>query len=178
MFHYFSSLSFNFIFEISYTTFGAIIFFDLTSRITYKDTPRWYREISRISEGISIIICGNKLDLKDQRKVKPEQITYPQKKNIPYFETSVKKSIQIEQPILLLLRQFTGFNDLKFVNESSSSLICPVFDESLDNHPIWERNLFETFEASNIPLDNDDDDDENNDDINSEMKINTINSLL
>jgi GTP-binding nuclear protein Ran len=38
--------------------------FDVTSRITYKHVPDWYRDFERLCENIPIVLCGNKNDIK------------------------------------------------------------------------------------------------------------------
>jgi GTP-binding nuclear protein Ran len=42
----------------------AIIMFDVTSRITYKNVPNWHRDLVRVCENIPIVLCGNKVDVK------------------------------------------------------------------------------------------------------------------
>ena len=59
----------------------AIIFFDVTSRVTYKNVPNWHRDLTRVTENVPIVLCGNKVDIKD-RKVKAKQITFHRKKNL------------------------------------------------------------------------------------------------
>lgn len=59
----------------------AIIMFDVTSRVTYKNVPNWHRDLIRVCEGIPIVLCGNKVDIKD-RKVKAKTITFHRKKNL------------------------------------------------------------------------------------------------
>lgn len=44
-------------------------------------------------ENIPIVLCGNKVEVKD-RKVKAKQITFHRKKNLQYYEISAKVSIQ------------------------------------------------------------------------------------
>ena len=39
----------------------AIIMFDVTSRITYKNVPNWHRDLTRVCEHIPIVLCGNKV---------------------------------------------------------------------------------------------------------------------
>lgn len=57
----------------------AIIMFDVTSRITYKNVPNWHRDLVRVCENIPIVLCGNKVDVKE-RKVKAKTITFHRKK--------------------------------------------------------------------------------------------------
>lgn len=70
----------------------AIIMFDVTSRVTYKNVPNWYRDITRVVENIPIVLCGNKVDVKD-RKVTPKMITFHRKKNLQYYDISAKWEI-------------------------------------------------------------------------------------
>uniref|UniRef100_A0A914RVV8 GTP-binding nuclear protein n=1 Tax=Parascaris equorum TaxID=6256 RepID=A0A914RVV8_PAREQ len=59
----------------------AIIMFDVTARVTYKNVPNWHRDLVRVCENIPIVLCGNKVDVKD-RKVKAKTITFHRKKNL------------------------------------------------------------------------------------------------
>ncbi len=52
---------------------SAIIMFDVTSRLTYKNVPTWHRDLCRVCENIPIVLCGNKVDVKN-RQVKPKQV--------------------------------------------------------------------------------------------------------
>merc|ERR1711900_74869 len=58
----------------------AIIMFDVTSRITYRNVPNWHRDIVRVCENIPIVLCGNKVDVKD-RQVKARNIQFHRKRN-------------------------------------------------------------------------------------------------
>jgi GTP-binding nuclear protein Ran len=53
----------------------GIIMFDVTSRNSYTNVPRWHRNLYRMCNHIPLVIVGNKVDLKD-RKVKASQIMY------------------------------------------------------------------------------------------------------
>lgn len=55
--------------------------FDVTSRVTYKNVPNWHRDLVRVCENIPIVLCGNKVDIKD-RKVKAKSIVFHRKKNL------------------------------------------------------------------------------------------------
>lgn len=86
----------------------AIIMFDVTSRITYKNVPNWHRDLFRVCENIPIVLCGNKVEVKD-RKVKAKQITFHRKKNLQYFDISAKSNYQFEKPFLWLARKLVGY---------------------------------------------------------------------
>ncbi|XP_076345529.1 uncharacterized protein LOC143244537 isoform X7 [Tachypleus tridentatus] len=59
----------------------AIIMFDVTSQVTYKNVPNWHRDLVRVCENIPIVLCENKVDIKD-RKVKAKSIVFHRKKNL------------------------------------------------------------------------------------------------
>jgi GTP-binding nuclear protein Ran len=85
----------------------AIIMFDVTSRPSYKSVPNWHRDLVRVCDNIPIVLCGNKVDIKD-RKVKAKQITFHRKKNLPYYDISAKSNYNFERPFLWLARKLTG----------------------------------------------------------------------
>jgi len=88
----------------------AIIFFDVTSRHTYNNVGRWYRDLTRVCGLIPIVLVGNKVDVKD-RKVKPKDVTFHRKKNLQYYDVSAKSNYNFEKPFLWLAR--------KLINEDS-----------------------------------------------------------
>jgi len=92
----------------------GVIMFDVTSRITYKNVPNWHRDLERVCENIPIVLCGNKVDVKD-RKVKTGAITFHRKKNLQYFEISAKSNYNFEKPFLWLARKLVGNPGLEFV---------------------------------------------------------------
>ncbi|KAI9027207.1 P-loop containing nucleoside triphosphate hydrolase protein [Phycomyces nitens] len=92
----------------------AIIMFDVTSRITYKNVPNWHRDLVRVCENIPIVLCGNKVDIKD-RKVKAKTITFHRKKNLQYYDISAKSNYNFEKPFLWLARKLVANSNLDFV---------------------------------------------------------------
>ncbi len=95
----------------------AIIMFDVTSRITYKNVPIWYKDIVRIcGENIPIVLVGNKVDDKN-RKVKAKQILFARKHGIQYFDISAKSNYQFEKPFIYLLKKLTGDPNLVLAEE-------------------------------------------------------------
>ncbi|CAD8124447.1 unnamed protein product [Paramecium sonneborni] len=92
----------------------AIIMFDVTSRISYKNVPKWHKDLTRICENVPIVLVGNKVDSKD-RKVKARQITFHRKVNIQYYDVSAKSNYQYEKPFLYLLRRLANDPNLALV---------------------------------------------------------------
>eukprot|EP01036_Dinobryon_divergens_P034116 gene34116-44080_t len=88
--------------------------FDVTSRVSYRSTPFWYRDLTRASGDIPIVLCCNKIESTD-RKVKASVIKYHHKINVPLCEMSVKANYNVEQPLLFLARKLLHKDDLVFV---------------------------------------------------------------
>ncbi|XP_074652132.1 GTP-binding nuclear protein Ran-like isoform X1 [Tubulanus polymorphus] len=91
----------------------AIIMFDVTSRVTYKNVPNWHRDLVRVCENIPIVLCGNKVDIKE-RKVKAKSIVFHRKKNLQYYDISAKSNYNFEKPFLWLARKLVGDQNLEF----------------------------------------------------------------
>eukprot|EP00955_Chlamydomonas_euryale_P112881 366169-Chlamydomonas_euryale.AAC.4 len=66
--------------------------FDVTSRLTYKNVPTWHRDLCRVCENIPIVLCGNKVDVKN-RQVKPKQVMSHSKKT-PSLPTTTRSHLQ------------------------------------------------------------------------------------
>ena len=70
---------------------SAIIMFDVTARVAYKNVSNWHRDLVRMRENIPVVLCGNKVDIKD-RKFKANSTVFHQKKNLQYYDISAKSS--------------------------------------------------------------------------------------
>lgn len=92
----------------------AIIMFDLTSRISYKNVPVWYRDLVRVCENIPIVLVGNKADVR-ARKVKARQIVFHRRKNLAYYDVSAKNNYNFEKPFLWIARKLAKDGTLEFV---------------------------------------------------------------
>ncbi|KAJ1830106.1 GTP-binding nuclear protein gsp1/Ran [Coemansia sp. RSA 2706] len=130
----------------------GIIMFDVTSRITYKNVPNWHRDLVRVCENIPIVLCGNKVDIKE-RKVKAKTITFHRKKNLQYYDISAKSNYNFEKPFLWLARKLTGDANLEFVE--APALAPP--EVQVDAQLMQQYNT-EMAEAAAQPLPEEDDD--------------------
>jgi GTP-binding nuclear protein Ran len=142
--------------------------FDVTSRITYKNVPNWHRthphqlpqplktfrgltsfcigDLVRVCESIPIVLCGNKVDVKD-RKVKAKTITFHRKKNLQYFDISAKSNYNFEKPFLWLARKLAGNQSLEFV--ASPALAPPEVEVDSNLMVVYQKELEQ---AQNMPL--------------------------
>jgi GTP-binding nuclear protein Ran len=107
---------------------AAIIMFDLTSRITYKNIANWHRDVVRVNENIPIVIVGNKALSKD-RTVAAKAITFHRKKNIQYYDVDVSpqegaaKSNRHWLPFLYLSKKLLMRPDVQLLNDDGTPLI-------------------------------------------------------
>ena len=125
----------------------AILMFDVTSRITYKNIPVWYKDIVRIcGENIPIVLVGNKVDDKN-RKVKAKQILFARKHGIQYFDISAKSNYQFEKPFIYLLKKLTGDPNLTLVEEVG---LAPSENHLDPNHIKEMEEEYEKAKNTNI----------------------------
>merc|ERR1712031_99856 len=129
----------------------AIIMFDVTSRITYKNIPNWHRDIVRVCENIPIVLVGNKVDVKD-RQVKAKNIQFHRKRNLQYYDLSARSNYNFEKPFLWLARRLTNQPNLQFVGQFAKAPEIQIDQSLIQQH---ERELQE---AQNVAIGDDDDD--------------------
>ncbi|EFA82784.1 GTP-binding nuclear protein Ran [Heterostelium album PN500] len=131
----------------------AIIMFDVTSRVSYKNVPNWHGDLVRVCEGIPIALCGNKVDVKD-RKVKPGQITFHRKHNLSYYDVSAKSNYNFEKPFVWLISKLLGGG--KTVTLVEPPNLAPA-EVPLDKE-LMESYERETAIAVNLPIPENDED--------------------
>jgi len=127
----------------------AIIMFDVTSRITYKNVPNWHRDIARVCENIPIVLVGNKVDVKD-RQVKARQIQFHRKRNLQYYDVSARSNYNFEKPFLWLARRLTHQPTLNFVGQHAKAPEINI------DPGLVEQAEKELQDAANAPIDDDD----------------------
>ena len=131
----------------------GIIMFDVCSRITYSNVPKWYKDLTRVCEAIPIVLVGNKVDVRD-RKVKAKQITFHRKKNLQYYDISAKSNYQFEKPFVWLLRRMVNDAQLTLVE---TPLLAPS-EVAIPEDQLAQMNQ-EIIEAEAQALPDDDGDD-------------------
>lgn len=131
---------------------AAIIMFDVTSKITYKNVQNWHRDLTRVCGQIPIVLCGNKVDVKE-RQVKPKNITFHRKKNLQYYDISAKSNYNFEKPFLWLARTLVQDKALAFV--AAPALAPPEIQIDMNEMAKYEAELQQ---AATVALPDDDED--------------------
>ncbi len=103
-------------------------------------------------ENIPIVLCGNKVDVKN-RQVKAKQVTFHRKKNLQYYEISAKSNYNFEKPFLYLARKLVGDPNLAF--KETTALLPPEVFIDAAHQAEMEKNV-EAALAQPLPDDDDD----------------------
>ena len=127
----------------------AILMFDVTSRSSYESVPNWHRDLDRVCGKIPIVLVGNKCDMKE-RRVKAKNITYHQRKNMPYFDISAKSNYNFEKPFRWLARTLAKDPNLQFIEQIA------IKPPEAHGDPAVYRQVNDL--PPDAPLPNDDDD--------------------
>lgn len=83
------------------------VWFSGMINVMYNNHSSWFWCCRRVCENIPIVLCGNKVDVKN-RQVKAKQVTFHRKKNLQYYEISAKSNYNFEKPFLYLARKLAG----------------------------------------------------------------------
>ena len=81
-----------------HNTNGILFVYDITDRKSFQSVKDWIKDSEMHDGGFEKILCGNKIDLNDERKVTFNELEeYGMKKKIEVIETSAKSKINIDE---------------------------------------------------------------------------------
>jgi GTPase SAR1 family protein len=88
----------------------VIIVYDITERSTFDKVRGWIDSVLENKDDVKMILVGNKVDLDNHREIqKDEGKAFAEKSsNIPFFETSAKANISIDECVMLLVKEIIG----------------------------------------------------------------------
>ena len=78
---------------------GVILVYDVTSRTSFDDLKIWIDGIKDATDKVSVILFGNKCDMKKRQVSEEEAKKFAKDNKIPYIETSAKLNINITEGI-------------------------------------------------------------------------------
>ncbi|XP_053386795.1 ras-related protein Rab-27A-like [Mercenaria mercenaria] len=85
---------------------GFLLLFDLTSEQSFMNIRNWLTQLQTHAycENPDIVLCGNKVDLEDQRQISEQRAReMAEKHGLPYFETSAANGQNVAKAIECLL---------------------------------------------------------------------------
>ncbi|XP_029447060.1 ras-related protein Rab-10-like isoform X1 [Rhinatrema bivittatum] len=88
---------------------GFVLVYDITNSDSFKNVEYWMKDIQKKGDDVEIILLGNKCDKEDVRvisKEKGEKLAWEY--GIPFFETSAKNNINIDQAFSVLVEGIFG----------------------------------------------------------------------
>jgi GTP-binding nuclear protein Ran len=92
----------------------AIVMFDLTGVLSYRDSKMWYDSVRNKCGNIPIIIVGSKVDIKD-RKVMNNDIEFDREHDM-YYDISSKSNYQFEKPFIELIKKLMSDDTIRLVD--------------------------------------------------------------
>jgi|TARA_B110000967_G_scaffold209713_1_gene267240 small GTP-binding protein len=108
---------------------GIIIVFDITNRKSFDRVGFW---LNKIDHKTKILLLGNKVDKEGERKVSFEEATaYAKQRGIPFFETSAKENINIDES----LKKFCQIIYNNYIEQGSTGII--KLKKSKDTNHEW-----------------------------------------
>ena len=106
-------------------THGAVIVYDITSRQSFEIIQDWIVDIhSYCPSGTKMIIVGNKIDLEmENREISFEEgKRYAEEQGYPFFETSAKMNVRVENAFRTLVESILQSNNFKTNNDKRSTI--------------------------------------------------------
>jgi len=107
----FRAMSFNLIKKCD----GILLIYDITDKESFESIPQWMENIQD-NKGLDypIILCGNKIDLENERVIsRKEGEELAQKFGITFFETSNKDGKNVEKAAFELINQIIKMRENK-----------------------------------------------------------------
>ena len=146
----------------------AFIIYDISSKKSFENLTEWINYLNSI-EKMPMIICGNKIDLVDDRQVsKEEGEEFAKKNNLVFFEVSAKTNKNMNY---MLYRSIAELPYFEGKNENKDKLTV----ELLKENGITNDNDILNMYKQNSNCDNDNNKKKNK--INNNNKVNTESNM-
>ncbi|GAG34665.1 unnamed protein product, partial [marine sediment metagenome] len=106
---------------------ALIVMFDLTSLVTFKNASKLISSyVSFMGNDKPIVLCGTKCDIKTRKVTNTMIRDFSIKHNIPYVEISSKSNYHFEKPLVRLMKDLTGKEDLTLFVDEEKPVVIPT----------------------------------------------------
>ena len=122
---------------------GFVCAYSITSRTSFDEMDSFYEQILRVQDKdkVPMVLVGNKCDLREERQVSAEEgQNLAQSFDCPFFETSAKARINVEEAFFELIREVRKEGGLACRSKEEKCLFSLLNDHSGDAlSTIWRR---------------------------------------
>lgn len=111
------------------TGMAFLLVYSVTSRSSFEETQAFHKQILRIkdTEKFPVVLAGNKSDLESEREVTFEEGQRAANLiGIPFFETSAKNRVNVEEAFLTLTKQTLKFQRAQSQARPVSAATAPA----------------------------------------------------
>ncbi|THU44457.1 hypothetical protein C4D60_Mb02t07570 [Musa balbisiana] len=107
---------------------GAVLVYDVTKPTSFENISRWLKELrDHADSNISIMLVGNKTDLKHLRAVASEDAqSYAEKEGLSFIETSALEATNVEEAFQMILGEIYRVISKKNISSDESGLAAGV----------------------------------------------------
>lgn len=93
---------------------AVIIMFDISDKISYANSIRYYNDILNISPNVIAVICGNKVDLSN-RSLRSSDITLHEIIGCQYYDISIKSNYNYDKIFAYLVQKLLNNESIEVI---------------------------------------------------------------
>ena len=123
---------------------GVLILYDISRKDTFSNVGKWLNNFREFSdERASIILVGNKSDMKENRQVSEgEGIKFAEENKIHFIETSAKTGENVKEAFQLLLEEIHYKIKQKIINPEENIHGVRIMQKENDSSISYTKSVF------------------------------------